>query len=127
MPDGKKRVLVIDDSAVQRSIYQTKLIAAGYEVHAAADGVQAMDEVKHFHPDLILLDMMLVEVSGMKILEQIRANPENAGIKVVVLSAKADLAGVQLARSAGADDYLVKSTSTPNSVVAKIAEVLGKP
>jgi DNA-binding response OmpR family regulator len=106
-----KRVLVADDEPNIVAALEFVLRRAGYDVTAAANGQEVLQEIERAAPDLVLLDVMMPLVSGYDVCERIRLRPEWRGIKVVMLSARGREAEAQRGLAAGADLYVVKPFS----------------
>ena len=102
---SKPRVLVVEDEAQIRFALRRNLEEAGYAVREVEDGAGALQEVGAFKPDVILLDLMLPDTSGVDICRQIRLDHETP---IVVLSALGDEKTKVQALDEGADDYLTK-------------------
>jgi two-component system response regulator VicR/two-component system response regulator RegX3 len=113
-------VLLVDDEAPLRDSLSYALSREGYQVTTAADGLSAL---KLFHkqvPDVILLDLMLPEVSGMEVCWRIRAFSD---IPIVMLTAKDQDVDKVWGLEAGADDYITKPFNT-RELLARIKAVL---
>jgi CheY-like chemotaxis protein len=122
----KEKVLIVDDTEFYQKAYQNKLLSAGYITSVANNGVEALKALTTDKPDLILLDLMMPIMDGFKVLQTVKANPNLQSIPVIVFSAKGASEEISKALQAGASDFLVKATTTPNKVVEKIKEVLQK-
>ena len=83
------RVLVVDDDDVIRQLITVNLELEGFEVATAVDGQDCLDKVKDVDPAVITLDIMMPRLDGWEAADRLRADPETAGIKVVLLSARA--------------------------------------
>ncbi len=105
------RILIVDDVATNRILYQARFSAAFYEPVLAADGAGCLEAARDQRPDLILLDLMLPDMSGHEVLRRLRADPRTRMTPVIVLTATKDDAGRLAAFSAGADDVIVKPAS----------------
>jgi len=81
-------VLVVDDEARAVDILRRQLSSGGYEVLSAYGGRDAVLMAQHFHPNLILLDLMMPEFSGFDVVEALQSRPDTAAIPVLVLTAK---------------------------------------
>lgn len=99
------RVAVIDDDRMVREMLQLGLSREGFEVQTAADGLAALDLVRRFDPEVIVLDIMMPKIDGITLLPRLR---EITQAPIVMLTAKGDTEGKVQSLSAGADDYLVK-------------------
>jgi len=102
----KKRILVVEDEAHIAEGLRLNLSLQGYDVSVAADGVRALESVKKFMPDLIVLDIMLPGIDGYSVLRSIRI--ENERLPVLILSARGAPDDRIKGFSYGTDDYLVK-------------------
>ncbi|MCX6904670.1 MAG: response regulator [Verrucomicrobia bacterium] len=114
----------MEDDAVVASIYGTKLALAGYEVQTATDGAMGLKLLKSFKPDLVQIDLMLPEVSGVDVISHIRGQPEFKSIPIIVLSNFYVTSLIQAAWKAGATKCLTKVECTPKGMVEIVREVL---
>ncbi|MCK0166564.1 phosphate regulon transcriptional regulator PhoB [Jannaschia sp. S6380] len=112
-------VLVVEDEAPQREVLVYNLEAEGYDVRQAGSGDAALDLAREDHPDLVLLDWMLPEVSGIEVCRRLKATPETRGIPVIMISARSEEVDRVRGLETGADDYMVK----PYSVVELMARI----
>lgn len=102
------RVLVVEDSAVCSSIVKFALEAAGYETYVAADAVTALEKVRTWHPDAVILDINLPGLSGFDVAKGLREMEGLKGLPIIVVSALDQETNVQRAYSLGATAYLPK-------------------
>lgn len=116
-------VLVVEDTELLRRMYGDKLTQDGYRVIQAADGLQALSLLRNETPDLILLDLIMPQMSGLEVLEQIKADPRLKPIPVIILSNSHDT-DIQRGIELGALDYMIKNDARPNDVAEKIYSVL---
>ncbi|GAC1596942.1 MAG: hypothetical protein NVS3B21_21150 [Acidimicrobiales bacterium] len=105
-------MLVVDDDDNIRSIVALAFQLEGFEVASACDGIEAIAAVESFHPDVMVVDIMMPRLDGLSVLGRLRADTGTAQIPVVLLSAKADSADVAIGRRAGASDYVTKPFDT---------------
>jgi two-component system KDP operon response regulator KdpE len=115
-PDGKNNILVVDDEAQITRVLKTTLSAQGYGIRTAADGVQALLEMKTWAPDLIITDLRMPNMDGLELCRQVRSQSR---IPIIVLSVKGEETIKVEALDAGADDYVTK----PFSVKELLARV----
>jgi two-component system alkaline phosphatase synthesis response regulator PhoP len=92
----------------------------GYDVRTAADGHQAVEQAKKFHPDLVLLDIMMPKMDGVEACRQIRAMPEMVNTFIVFLTARAEEYSEVAAFDVGADDYILKPIK-PRALMSRIS------
>jgi two-component system KDP operon response regulator KdpE len=114
------RILVVDDEPQIRRIMRTTLTGAGYEVDDAKTGEEALEKIREFRPDLILLDINMPGMGGLAACKAIRADT-NVGI--VMLTVRNSEGDKVRALDAGADDFVTKPFSTPE-LMARIRAAL---
>jgi two-component system KDP operon response regulator KdpE len=114
------RILVVDDEPQIRRIMRTTLTGAGYEVEDVKTGEEALDKVRDYRPDLILLDINMPGMGGLAACRAIRADPN---VAIVMLTVHNTEAAKVEALDAGADDFVTKPFSTPE-LLARIRAVL---
>ncbi len=102
------KILIVDDVATNRIVFKVKLGAACYQPLLAADGATCLRLARDEAPDLILLDLMLPDMSGIEVLKRLRADPACADVPVVMFSASPEPSARLAALQAGADDFLCK-------------------
>jgi DNA-binding response OmpR family regulator len=100
------RVLVVDDEVEIRNLVAYSL--SRFEVRTAASGAEALRAVAEEQPDVVVLDIMMPGLSGLGVLERLRADPVTARLPVILLTAKAHEAEVAHGYELGASDYVVK-------------------
>jgi two-component system cell cycle response regulator len=123
MGAGAPRILIAEDSPLQRAIYVDLLHARGFEVHAAEDGRMALDLCRMLHPDLVILDLGLPRLTGAEVLARIRADRKLANTAVLVLSADERESSLSSALDGGATDYIVKG-ARPGEIAARVRHAL---
>lgn len=119
-----KRILIADDEPNIVVSLEFLMRREGFEVTVASDGEAALREMAAMPPDLILLDIMLPKKDGFEVCQQIRANPDWQGVKVVMLTAKGRDTEVTKGLALGADAYMTKPFSTKD-LVAQVRQLLG--
>ena len=85
-----KRILIVEDEEAVRELEKFILEQYGYEVTEARDGLEGLAKAEFRKPDLILLDLMMPDVSGGRMFEEMRKHPATAGIPIVVVTGKPD-------------------------------------
>jgi CheY-like chemotaxis protein len=105
---GPGRVLVVDDDDVIRQLITVNLELEGFDVITAVDGQDALDKVKDARPHVVTLDVMMPRIDGWEAAARLRADPETAHVKVILLSARAQEADIQRGERIGVDAYLTK-------------------
>lgn len=119
----KKRILVIEDEVHIADGIQLNLSLQGYEVVVAPDGIEGLEKWRSWHPDLIVLDIMLPMIDGFSILKTIRKEDEK--IPVLILSARGDTRDKVKGLQYGVDDYLSKPFDL-DEFLLRVARLLKK-
>jgi two-component system, OmpR family, response regulator ResD len=114
------RVLVVEDEATMADVVARYLRRDGHEVRVVGDGLEAVAAYQEFHPDLLVLDLMLPGIDGFEVVRRIRRVAETP---VIMLTARADEMDRLLGFGLGADDYVVKPFS-PRELAARVQAVL---
>lgn len=116
-------ILIVEDELALVELLRYNLEAAGYGVGVATTGSAAEDALAEQKFDLVLLDWMLPEVSGIELCRRIRQRPETRALPVIMLTARGEEADRIRGLSTGADDYVVKPFSV-NEVLARVKALL---
>jgi CheY-like chemotaxis protein len=109
-------ILVADDDADILALLALRLERAGFRVVQAADGEQALALARNLQPRLAVLDVMMPRLSGTEALAALRADPATRGLRVILLSARAQESDVERGLAAGADAYLAKPFQAPELI-----------
>jgi DNA-binding response OmpR family regulator len=120
------RILVVDDDRHIQRLVGLHLEMAGHEVELAGDGGIGLEKVVSFSPDIIILDLMMPNVSGMDMMRSLQADSFHSKIPVVFLTAKAEDADVMEGWSSGATWYLTKPFH-PEDLLMIVTRVLEAP
>jgi DNA-binding response OmpR family regulator len=123
---GLGRVLVVDDDEVIRQLIAVNLTLEGFEVVTAVDGKDCLEKVVEADPDVITLDVMMPRLDGWVTATQLRRNPQTAGIKVVLITARAQEDDRSRGREIGVDAYLTKPFD-PAEMIRVVRELAGAP
>ena len=115
-----RRVLVVDDEPHIRAVLRGYLEADGFAVSEAADGEEAVRQVRQDAPDLVLLDVMLPGIDGLEALRQVRTFSD---VYVILVTARTEEVDKLVGLGVGADDYVTKPFS-PREVAARVKAVL---
>ena len=117
------KILIVDDEKDLLELLSMNLGTEGYIVNTAENAAQALAAVRTNRPDLILLDIMLPDTSGIKLTGKLKNTPNTANIPIILLTAKDKETDMVVGLSVGADDYITKPFST-SVLVARIEAVL---
>jgi CheY-like chemotaxis protein len=119
---NSKKVLVVDDEPAIVEILSARLLAAGFEVCSASDGVEALEKVKSEKPNLIIMDVLMPRMTGFEAMKKIRDDRESRGIPALVISARgsmkdyfADVTGVEF----------IAKPYDPKELVSRIQSLIG--
>ncbi len=114
------RVLVVDDERHIARFLEFVLKKAGYEVATAHDGEQALAEIDRFAPDAVLLDLVMPKLSGLDVLQRLRAEPRHQGLFIAILSARSFEERAGEVMEAGANLHCEKPVA-PSSLLSELA------
>ena len=112
-----KKIIIVEDDPIVGHIYQTRLEKEGYEVETCTDGQKGFYRIHEFHPDAVLLDLMLPKMNGVEILKKIRAQSQFQRLPVIVFTNAYVPNMIQEAFGAGATQVFNKATLTPRQVI----------
>ena len=120
----KDKILIVDDEDSIRELLEMVLQANGFSnIRMAADGEIALQIAEEWHPDIILLDLMLPKIDGLTVCRKIRSNPNLSTIPIIMLTAKSEESDIVLGLELGANDYITKPFSN-KIIVARIRNQL---
>jgi CheY-like chemotaxis protein len=120
---SKFNVLAVDDIPLNLLLVQKMLSRFNFRMRTASGGQQALDAVAAEKPDLILLDLMMPGVDGFEVLRQLRANPETADIRIVILSALNSNEDIVKGFNAGANDFIMKPIIMEKLLTSVITQI----
>ncbi|MBI3290789.1 response regulator [Candidatus Falkowbacteria bacterium] len=122
---SKKTILLVEDDRDLLSLMNKKLKQENFNVLQAETGQQALDILAKQKPDLVLLDILLPDIDGLTVLNEIASKEETEDLPVIILSNLADQGSLEQAQAVGDYEYLVKAKTELNEVVKKIREKTG--
>ncbi|NIM47416.1 MAG: response regulator [Candidatus Aenigmarchaeota archaeon] len=121
-----KKVLIVDDDPYILKMYQLKLGFEDYEIETAENGKIALEKIKNFKPDVVLLDILMPEMDGFGVLEEMKKESDHKKTKVIVLTNFGEAENLEKAKSFGVGDFIVKTQLTPTQVVERVKKILSK-
>ena len=124
-PAVNATVLIADDEPSMRLLVRATIESDQYQVLEASDGDQAWSMIQEHKPSVVLLDVQMPGRSGLEVLAMVRADPSLAATRVIMLTAKALKADIEVGLTAGADLYLTKPFS-PLDLLTRVDEALGR-
>ena len=119
------KILVVEDDPSVRGLLQTLLSAEGYDVATASDGLAGLVKATSSPPALVLLDLMMPDLGGVRVLEEMRDDPELVDIPVIVVTGKVD--AVPSMRSLLGDDNVFLKPFAVGELLARVDAVTGGP
>lgn len=108
MAEPAARILIADDHPPGVELLEAYLGETAYDVRTAANGEETLRVIHEWHPDVVLLDIMMPKISGFEVCKQIRQEPKTRDIGVIMITALDQPADVDRAVDAGTDDFLTK-------------------
>jgi two-component system cell cycle response regulator DivK len=115
-----KKILVVEDNELNLKLFCDLLRAHGYEAEPVRDGREAVERTRAFAPDLIIMDIQMPHISGLELIEQLKADSDLKPIPVMAVTAYAAKGDEERIRDAGAEGYVSKPIS-----VMKFVEAVG--
>jgi two-component system alkaline phosphatase synthesis response regulator PhoP len=119
MESNLKKVLIVDDEADILEIISYNLVKEGYEILTAKNGIEALEKVGPFKPNLVILDIMMPKMSGVDVCKTLRSKPEYNDTLIIFLTALSDESSQIKGLETGADDYISKPIS-PKVLVSRV-------
>lgn len=119
----KKKILVVDDEPDVTDLVAYNLKAKGFHVETLNDATASIAKARGFNPDLVILDIMMPDLSGIQVCRILRADPKLARVPIIFLTAKAEPHDRIEGLESGADDYLGKPFS-PKELVLRVESIL---
>lgn len=118
------KVLVVDDSDVLRKITVYNLRKLGMDVEEAVDGIDGLEKMRTWHPDVVILDIMMPKMDGFTVLKEMKKDESIKDIPVIVLTAKGGQNDEQIALSLGAKRVMTKPFS-PTQLIEEVKLIVG--
>ncbi len=119
----KPRILIVDDDEKNVILLSEKLSKDGFEIETASNGIEALEKVAPFQPDLILLDVMMPRMDGYETLRRLKSKEETSLLPVVMLTGRTEVEDKIMGFEVGAEDYIVKPFSL-REVSARVKSLL---
>ena len=122
---AKEKILLVDDEVDFVEVLSTRLEANGFEVLPAYDGEEALEKVKEYNPDMIILDIMMPKINGFDVCRKLKLDQNYKDIPIIMLTAKFQASDVKFGEAMGADAYITKPFE-PGVLLDKVRELLKK-
>ena len=123
MTGVKPRILIVDDDEKNAMLLSLKLERDGYEIKTASNGIEALEKVGAFSPDLILMDVMMPKMDGYEALRRLKSTEETRYIPVIMLTGRSETEDKIMGFEVGAEDYIIKPFSL-REVSARVKSLL---
>ena len=107
----QKKVLIVEDNDLNMKLFNDLLVAHGYGTLQSKDGIEALKLARQHHPDLILMDIQLPEVSGLQLTQWIKEDDDLRTIPIIAVTAFAMKGDERKIRDGGCEDYIAKPIS----------------
>lgn len=120
------KVLLVEDEEFIRDLFKRQLDLSGFTTDAFGTGQDGLNAIAKNTYDLVLLDIMLPDINGLQILQNIRSNPTTKTVAVVLLTNLGQDAVIKQGFELGADGYLVKAAYTPDQIVQEVKNIMQK-
>ena len=120
------KVLVVEDDKFLVNAYRVKFEKMGYEIKIALDGVEALEVLGKWRPDVVILDLVMPKMDGYEFLEKMRAIPEYEKIPVLIASNLGQNEDLNKAKEMGANNYVIKGNLSLSELVIKLEELIPK-
>lgn len=125
MENGKKKILVIEDSLTMQRILSFVLEKEGYEVEIANNGEEGLEKARALQPDLIFTDLMMPVMDGFEVCRKIRSDEKLKDSMIIILTGRGQDSDIEKGLQAGGDDYLMKPFDPPK-VVQLVKKIFNK-
>ncbi len=122
---SNRKILIVDDEPQVQKLLETVLVPKNYQLMSASNGLDALRQMNNSKPDLVILDIMMPEMSGIELCQKIKAEPQYQDVLVLMVSAKDSQNDRLAGLSYGADDYVTKPFRV-STLVNKIDYMLQK-
>lgn len=119
-------VVIVEDDAFLRRLYELKFTEQKFKVKVAADGQTGLELIREIKPNVVLLDIELPKLDGLTVLQALKSDPLTASIPVLMLTNTSTQESVDQARALGAADYIIKAHFLPSEVVSKAVACIQK-
>lgn len=120
------KALIIEDEQFIRDIYKRQLEKAGITVDGFGNGTEGLQSTKQTKYNIILLDIMLPDLNGLEILKQIKLNPLNKDVPVILLTNLGQDEVIKEAFTLGAQGYFIKASYTPDQITSEVKNILAR-
>ena len=118
------KILIVEDDPLMSRMYHKIFTFEKYNVTLAANGEEALEQVRKDHPTIILLDIMMPKLNGFQVLDKLKSDPDTKDIPVIMLTNLSSDKDAENALKKGAVKYIVKSQYEPKQITDMVKEIL---
>jgi DNA-binding response OmpR family regulator len=118
------RVLIVDDNPVNAELLEAHLDGSGYDIRTETNGEDAVRAAKEWHPDVVLLDVMMPKVSGFEVCRRLREDPATARVGVLMVTALDQPTDIERAVDVGTDDFVTRPVNK-TELLLRVKALLG--
>ena len=122
--EGNQKIVIVEDNAALAEIYKTRLEMLGYTCFIGYNGITGLYFIQKEVPDLVLLDLMIPDIPGDKVLDTMRKSDWGKNIKVLVVSNLNESEAAPNLRQLGIEDYVVKANMTDDQIDGLVNKIL---
>jgi CheY-like chemotaxis protein len=112
-----QKVLIVEDDSLLLKVLSERFIKDTFQVATVENGLEVMDAVKKFQPDIIMLDLIIPGIDGFAVLKELKANTQTRHIPVAVLSNLEEVGDVKSVKALGAEEYFIKANTEMKQIV----------
>lgn len=120
-----KKILLIEDEKIMVGLLRKKLTKEGYNVSVAWDGKKGLAKMRESKPDLVLLDIIMPEMGGFEVMEEVIKDKELKKIPIIIISNSGQPVELERAKELGVKDWLIKTEFDPQEVLDKVIKQIG--
>ena len=121
-----KKILLVEDEEIMIDLLQRKLTREGYEISVARDGIEGLEKMRKTKPDLVLLDIIMPNMGGFEVMEEMAKEKELKKIPVIIIYNSGQPVELDRAKKLGAKDWLIKTEFDPQEVIDKVVRQIGR-
>lgn len=112
-----RKVLIVEDDSLLLKVLSTGFIAEKFEVATVENGLEVMEAVKKFSPNIILLDLIIPGIDGFAVLKELKEDDDTKNIPVVIISNLGSEADIKATKALGADEYFIKANTELEKII----------
>lgn len=119
-----KKILIVEDDSLLAKVMSTTFLSENFEVVTVENGLEVLDAVKKFIPDIIMLDLIIPGIDGFAVLKQLKEDSLTKDIPVAIMSNLGTIGDVKSTKALGADEYFIKANTEIEKIVKYVKDKL---